>query len=332
MVTHARVNPLDALGVENERGGNSLTALKRGKLDFDVVKVPLCEVTAGDTRLQFPTNKYFATVRQDTGAVLGIVEGRYEVIPNRDCFAIADVMTQDDGAIITRASALDQGARCFLSLEWPRRKAISVVGDIVGRRAIMQNAHDGKFAAYIRLMPLRLACLNGLMVPVPFFSFEFRIRHTESSAERIAEAQRVMASAGRYFETFGRVAEQMARTKVADTLAKELTEQLLPQDSTASENKRGEILALFGGEQRNGNHEAIKNTAWGWLNAVAEFSDHAGRIRKTKGNDEAAQRFKSALEGSGQRLKMSAYELLMTSPKLGLAEFHKHLKSELSQN
>jgi len=346
MVTTAiasRVSPLDGVGTVAVSGDDSRMVLKRARLDFDIDLVPVLNPVTGKrciggvekdakTGVETEVDKYYAAVRRDTKAVLGIVEGRFRNLPNRDVFSIADDMVNEDGAIITRAVEVDGGARCFLNLEWPKEKAISVVGDLVGRRAIMTNAHNGKYAATIVLMPMRLACINGMIVPVPAFSFEFRIKHTESGKNRLAEARNIMAGAGKYFETFGRVAERMAKTKVTPGHASLLLKSMpgLEKDTTATNNRRDAMLALFNGGQVNGGHEAVKNTAWGFLNAIAEFADHNGRTRKTWGNDVAIQRFKNMVEGAGQRLKLNAYDALLRDKSLGLGEFQKTLKKELA--
>ena len=339
MVTTAirdRVSPFD-IGTAAASGGDARHALKRAGLDFDVDLVPVLNPTTGkrviggveknDDGSETEVDKFFATIRRDTSQVLGIVEGRYEIFANRDIFSIADNMVEEDGAVIDRANAIDGGARCFMQLSWPKSKAISVEGDIVGRRAILQNSHNGKYAAMIRLMPLRLACINGMVVPVPAFTFEFRIKHTESGGSRLEEARRIMAGASQYFETFGKVAARMAKTPVPLSHAKLLLKTIsgLNKETDGVKAKRDAIADLFNGGQVNGNHQAVKGTAWGLLNAVAEYADHRGKTRQTFGNSPEIQKFKSALEGSGQRLKLDTFQAMLSDKDLGLKEFYKEL-------
>lgn len=331
-----RVNPLDAIGTATLSGDMSADALKRSKLDFDVELVPVRNPETGKVICNGESDdpKYFYSVRKDTKAVLGIVESRYRAFQNRDVFSIADTMVEEDGARITRASALDDGSRCFMNLEWPKDKSVSVLGDIVSRRAIIQNSHDGKYSAIIRLMPLRLACLNGMVIPVPAFSFEFRIRHTESGADRLNEARKIMSKAGQYFDTFGQVANRMARTELSVASAKLLLKAipLLGKSTPISEKKRSEIIDLFDGGQAGARHEAMRGTAWGFLNAVGEYADHAGRVRKSGGRSVEIQRFKSAIEGTGSRLKLQAYEAMLKDKDLGLGEYRKQLAAAVRSN
>lgn len=318
-----RIATFAAIGTPAVRGDDSRSALKRGNLDFDVKLVPMKNPLTGEVITEGKDAKYFGVCRDDTNDLLGIVEGRYTLIPNRNIFDIGDAMAQEDGAIITRVSALDNGARCFMNLEWPRDKSINVVGDIVGRQAIIQNAHNGKFSSVIRLIPMRLACINGMVVPIPAFSFEFRIKHTFSADARLAEARRIMAGASKYFDAFGKVANQMARTKVTQPHAKLILKTIpeLAKTTDGAEKKLNEIFDLFDGGQVNARHESVNGTAWGLLNAVAEHADHSSKVRKTGDNSAEVQRFKSGFEGTSQRLKLSAYESILADKDLGLGAF-----------
>ncbi len=269
---------------------------------------------------------FYQVTRSDTSAPLGIVMKRYRPIQNSACAEIADAM-RESGAKITRASSLDNGARCFWNLEWPRNKDINVVGDIVGRRGIIQNSHDGRYSALVRLVPLRLQCLNGMVVPVPKFGFEFRIKHTESSVERVEQAKVIMAGSGRYFDTFAQVGDRMARTPVTDAHATAILKHIpsLKKDTDGAREKLAAIMALFKGEQRGASNEAMRGTAWGLLNAATEFADYAQGNRITGGSDRATQRFKSAFEGTSKQLKDGAYEAIINSPsgrELGLSDLY----------
>lgn len=329
-------NPSDRVAISDVMGRpftgkGARNCLKAAGLDFDVNLVPLKNPVTGEVVYEGrdendqPKPKYYATIRSDTKDVLGVVEGRFVPTQNRDVFEIGEHMVDEDGAIIKRAFAIDNGSRCFMNLEWPKSKNINVVGDIVARRAMIHNPHNGKYSTTIRLQPLRLYCLNGAMVPVPCFSFEFRIIHTASATDRLNEARRVMKSAGKYFESFGKIAAQMAKTKISENCAKDLLKTIVGQTTTGAEKKRDEILGLFNGEQAGGRTEALFGTAWGFFNAITEFADHSSRTRLSRGSEESVQRFKSMFEGSASRLKLNTWEALIGHKELGLKEFWKDM-------
>jgi hypothetical protein len=64
------------------------------------------------------------------------------------------------------------------------------------------------------------------------------------------------------------------------------------------------IQALFNGQGKGSNLDGVHGTAWGWLNAVTEYTDH--HIRAT--SDE--NRIHSAWFGAGEALKARAVDLL----------------------
>ena len=217
-----------------------------------------------------------------------------------------------------------------MHLESARDKALSVVGDIVARRAIIHTSHDGKFATSINLVPLSLACKNGMVVPVPGVDMSWAIRHTENGEDRLMEANEILRLADKYFMSFAQLAEQMAHTPVNLTKAEEIlavTRGMTDRESKAQTAKREGILSLFNGGQRAANHESRFQTAWGLLNAGAELADHGAesRIRVTAGNDESTQRFKAAFGGSGRTLKMNLYDAIVQDRDLDLREFLKEM-------
>ena len=73
-----------------------------------------------------------------------------------------------------------------------------------------------------------------------------------------------------------------------------------PDDIAKVVNSRGfqAIDALFNGQGKGANLDGVAGTAWGWLNAVTEYTDH--HIRAT--SDE--NRTHSAWFGQGETLKL----------------------------
>lgn len=315
-----RCSPFDAIGTSTllERL-TSQQALQFAGIDFDVVLKPVMNSITGSVVTENDEPKYYQVIRSDTNDVLGIVEGRFTPLQNRDVFALADALVET-GARIVRVVEIEQGSRCFMTVEWD--ETISVKGDTVRRRAIIQNAHNGKYAAMIRLMPLRQLSHTGLIVPIPTVEFEFRIKHTVGSTDQLLDAQEVIAKADEYFNTFTRAAEYLARLPVDRIAAEEILWSVPDfrgkRSSPNMAKKVGRIMSLFSGEQAGAETEALKGTTWGLLNAVSEFADYdeESRVRVTKGTTAAVQRFKSAFGGTNQRLKMGFFETLLRDNRL----------------
>lgn len=330
-----RVNPLALVGTDVRQARSGRDALRLGGFDWTCSKVPLLNPLTGEPMgIERPVKDkegnitgmrregFFGVVRDDTKACLGVVEGQYEIVQNHDFFPpIADLFLSD-GARITRATYLhrEQNERLgqlFLHFDWPVDKADAVVGDIVGRTAILRCSHDGKSSAEIMLMLMRLACLNGMIVPVPGLSFTWKICHTISADRRLKDASKAIEASPRYFTQARHACELLAREKVSDALAERLVVSAVDPGNVdsmseikpATRTKIDDILGLRT-TQPGANTEALRGTAYGLYQAGAEYCDHGIRTKKTQGWSEAQQRFKSAFGGAGATTKMKLWQVI----------------------
>ena len=85
---------------------------------------------------------YFATVREDTGAVLGVVSDRYKVVQNRDAFDFLDSLLQDGVLRYESAGALKGGRVVWALARMPSDDEIAP-GDVSRRYILFSTTHDG---------------------------------------------------------------------------------------------------------------------------------------------------------------------------------------------
>lgn len=330
-----REAPMFSIGTDTSGFGPAKSCLNGAGLLWTVNKVPLRNPLTNEV-----VPGFYCVTRQDNKQVVGVVEGQYECVQNEQFFCdVADLFVGDGAQIrrcayvhkvieeidkhgeVIKSTPAEVGGMIYMHLVWDiKRTAINVVGDIVGRCATIRNSHDGKTAALIRLWLLRLACVNGVVLPMPGLSFDFRISHTQSANKRIKEAQAVLEQAPHYYNIAGRALNLLAKEKVNEKLAKRLA--LLTVDPAHVDNpsklanvdaKRIDaILERFMGDQPKGNSEAMKGTGYGYLMAVSDLADHAVRIKKSVGFNTRQQRFKSAFSGVGHNLKLAAWDALIS--------------------
>ncbi len=307
-MTSTRINPLDLLGTPAPAKSTPLAALKAAGCDFEVEKVPLYASSRDRGDFVGEVTGYWGIRRNDTGYVIGIGQGQYTPIQNSQYFGdVAGTMIEESGARITRCGSYDGGAKVFMNLEWPSKKDINVLGDIVRRRCCIFTTHNGEQGARTILQPLRLACLNGMVVPVPGATFDIVIFHTKRADGRIRSALRVLKQAGRYFDAFHVSAEILAQTKVGPRKAEKIIKLIADPNDKAEKRNSGvvtaplqrinRVTALFEGMQSNGKHKAVYGTGYGILQAFIEDADYGSRVRKAKGASEEEQRFKAAMIG-----------------------------------
>jgi hypothetical protein len=103
------------MGTELHYPATAREAIEFAGLNYTVVKKPLKE--AVDLGQPGSVPDRWATVRTDTGAVLGIVDDRYEPVQNRDAFKFFDNLVGTDEAIYgtskSTGKTLSAGTFCF---------------------------------------------------------------------------------------------------------------------------------------------------------------------------------------------------------------------------
>jgi phage/plasmid-like protein (TIGR03299 family) len=124
-------------------------AVDRGDEPDDDWLLPRCEQIPG----------YYATVRQDTREVLGIVGERYRIVQNHEAFAFIDQLLGSSIHFET-AGSLHGGRRVWVLATLPDH--VEVGGDAVRPYVLLMNSHDGSTAVIAATTPVRVVCQNTL--------------------------------------------------------------------------------------------------------------------------------------------------------------------------
>jgi phage/plasmid-like protein (TIGR03299 family) len=117
------------LGQIVEQYPTSEEAIKHAGLDYEVVKSPLFTkgsgiietangIEIGSSELEVPN--YFANIRTDNNAVLGVVGKDYHIVQNREAFNFFDaIVGGGEGILYETAGALGNGERIFITAKLP---------------------------------------------------------------------------------------------------------------------------------------------------------------------------------------------------------------------
>jgi phage/plasmid-like protein (TIGR03299 family) len=100
-----------------------------------------------------------ATLRSDTGELLGIVGADYEPLDNRDAFRFLDELIGSQLHFET-AGSLWGGRRVWVLARLP--EWVEVGGDQAGTYLYVANAHDGSMAVTAAVTPVRIVCAKTL--------------------------------------------------------------------------------------------------------------------------------------------------------------------------
>ncbi len=140
---------------------------------------------------------FYATVRQDTREVLGIVGERYRIVQNDEAFGFIDQLL---GSQINFETA-GQPARRTPSMDTrDASRAHRIGGDPVRPYVLLMNGHDGSTAVVAATTPVRVVCQNTLNWGLANARQKFSIRHTEAVRERVHKARRVLDLSLNYYK------------------------------------------------------------------------------------------------------------------------------------
>ena len=106
------------------------------------------------------------------------------------------------------------------------------IGDAEGEDILplllLRNGHDGGLAVTISVAPFRLACLNGMMLPLDGAVRTWKARHTANLDARLADARRTLGIAWRYYDELEQVGGQLIREPMSAAEFDRFLSQLVP--------------------------------------------------------------------------------------------------------
>lgn len=259
-------------------------------------------------------DNYRRTYRSDNGKTLGIVGNRYHAAQNASLMRAAEEFSQagkqyglDFG--LETAGSLYDGRKVFVTATFDR--SLYVGGEEIAPNLVLTTAHDGSGATKVFVSPTRVVCQNTLTFALQDAQRIFSIRHTESADRKLATIERQLKMMRKYFVDF----ETQANTLLEKTFTKRqfdsMLELLVPIND--DDSKRAKTLALNQRDDLSGcrnarDLDAIRNTAWGAYNAVADYADHSAA---TRGKDKESRVFERTFEDSP--LKERALELILAT-------------------
>jgi phage/plasmid-like protein (TIGR03299 family) len=294
------------------------TVLTLGGIDFDVHRRPVefRNSIEGPHRL---LAEHFVTVRDDTGAGLGVVGGKYEVLQNRDAFAFLQDLVDRYDVVWESAGAVRDGRRVFICMRLPGTLTIDAAGvaDQIIPFIVALNSHDGSSLFQVVVTPWRPVCANTERFAVRDAHSRWGVRHTRNARDRIEEARRTLGLSVTYFEQFAVEEEALARTQLAMANFRQVVEELWqPPAADASTRTRNshrrrvdELADLY-----TANAARLGSSAYAAERAITEYADWKQAVRPTgslRGNNLAA-RATAVLEGGNDDLKSRAHRRLLT--------------------
>ena len=289
-------SPWHNLGVELNHPKTARNAIEMAGLDYIVVKKPL-ELKTGSNQ------DTYATVRTDTGDILGFVDENYEPIQNSAAFRFFDALVAEDEAIYETAGVFGKGERIWILARLPGY--IKVHGnDIVNKYLLLTNSHDGSSNVRVKITPIRVICNNTLTSALRGAG-DVQISHTKNAVRDLEQAFKLLGLSNSLYKCLGIMFNDMATKKITEEQLREYVQALVPDNEEAENTARTKKIRNSVLQLHNSGRGAhlCRGTLWGAFNSVAEYTDHM-----MLGEDSTAQ-LNSIWFGRGEQLKLKAFRL-----------------------
>lgn len=272
---YGRFAPWHGLGTPCEHAMSSAEALQLAGLDWEVTPRPIYT----DNKIIIPG--YVANTRSSDNKVLGVVTDKYKVVQNKDAFAFTDNLLDNEAEYVS-AGSLRGGKNVWMLAKLPSHK---ILGDVVDNYLCFANTHDGTGAVKVFCTPTRVVCQNTLNLALSTAKRSWSCRHMGNMESKMHEATRTLELANKYMEELNNSAEQLANITVTDDQIRQIIAEMFPVDedkqsarsiANMEEARKEFMIAYFMPDIKQ-----FRNTAWGVLNATADFCDHASPKRNT---------------------------------------------------
>jgi phage/plasmid-like protein (TIGR03299 family) len=188
--------------VDPEEAHDAASMIAAAGLDWSVEQHPLEAVVEREYQsLRVPVPRHVANVRSDTRAVLGVVGEGYEPLQNASAFAFCDSITDSGRAHWIGGGSTRGGARVHALMRLDREIRIGgAEGEDVLPLLCLRNGHDGGLAVTVSVVPFRLACLNGMLLPIAGAQRTWKARHTANVEAKLADARRTLGIAWLFYD------------------------------------------------------------------------------------------------------------------------------------
>lgn len=272
---------------------------------------------------------FFANVRTNPfdgeTDVLGVVGSRYRVFQNEELFSFGDNIL-DGGGTWETAGSIKNGTVVFGALSLNRE--ITVNGETTDNYLLVSSSHDGSHPIQASVTPIRVVCNNTLTFAIgkggKSAKQSFRIRHTQTTDGRVAEARQALGVAHAYLDAFEDEMKELINVSVNDKKFHDIITTAYPKPE-ATNIKKGEILkggAMASQTRWESKLDTLKDiwasettpekNAWTALNAMTERLDwhRQSRNGSFEGALVSASGFDPATNVEKNRLRKITRELV----------------------
>lgn len=255
-------------------------------------------------------------MRSDTKAPLSIVSDRFKIVQPKAVLEFFRDLVGDAGFTLDTAGVLF-GGRKFWALANIGEEANVGAGDKIKGRLLVCTSCDGSMATEAKFVSERVVCNNTLQMARGEKGSTSRTTH-RSVFNASATKLDLGIGAKEVFADFIANMRRLADTQLSEGEVVAMTVELFSPG--AAKKAREEFVKavnsapvkavtelVLNGLAKGSHFDGVKGSAYGWLNGVTEYVDHAARARSSD------NRTNSAWFGKGDDLKSKAFEMALSA-------------------
>lgn len=263
-------------------------------------------------------------LRSDSKLRLGMGSDHFKVVQPKAVLEFFRDLTEEAGFRLETAGCLFGGRKFWALARVMSDQAVLDRADLVGGYVLLSTGVDGSTATEAKFTSVRVVCNNTLSLSG---KDKVAVRTTHRSVFDATDAKQRMGlqvdSVRELFEAEIAGMRRMANTKLDQNTMVQMTLALLAGgadklDAMTDEQKLAlagkpaaaaiGTMAATGRGLIGAGMRGCSGTAWSWLNAVTQYTDHAAAVRS---RDEVRRdrRLERAWFGEGDALKTTAAEM-----------------------
>ena len=258
-------------------------AYQKSGQDYQVVSSPIFV-----NGLQ--VKNHFATVRADTGGVLGVVGNKYKIIQNKSMYDVLAPVIDSIGAVYETGGVLKEGAIIWALAKLEKSNFTIGNEDLVNMYMLLAMGHDGSMPLIATPTTIRVVCWNTLSMALSLSKQDgraiVRIAHKSDAYQYIPVAHRLLGLTAKNGELASAFFSQIAARQVNSVVVNEFVAAMFPSKKEDEGKEAGVIVQRARMQIRDGFDSPINNidssirhSGWSLYNAFTDYIDHNRPMR-----------------------------------------------------
>ncbi len=249
---------------------------------------------------------HFATVRADTGAVLGVVGDQYKIIQNKSLYDVLEPVVAEGEAVYETGGVLKGGAVVWALAQLEKHHFCVGKEDLVKMYTLTALAHDGSRPFTGAPTAIRVVCWNTISIALSIADGldenVIRIAHKGNPEYQLKIAHHLLGMTAANGSEWSEFFTAIAAKQMTSPLVREFAAAMFPSKKEDDGKPAGALIARQRLAIRDGFEAEINNvskdvqhTGWTAYNALTDFIDHTRPMRR------GGEREYYSLFGGGQQ-------------------------------